>query len=222
MTQARYAAGTLAAAVLGLATVSSGATVSLIGPIGEHGTGFGNTLVLLALEAKGSATDALGGIDGNGELYGDAKKPNQIVTVADLMDEDITADNFCLIFNINEGGVGESLWLNRFTVDFYGPTGAKLFDSAVFDGPTEFEQLDGGTGKGGRQFKLTLDGTEAGLLFGDTGNRIGMSASLSDVHGGAECFYVYAGSVTPLPAGAWMGIIGLGALGVRRIVRRQR
>ena len=208
----------------------------------DKGAGFGSTSTILAVTTPGNSSTESGSVSWNGTTSltsGDATNSSQTLTAAaisTIVGGD--AENFSLIFNINEPGSpgDDNVLLHKFSANFYDPSGSPLF-SAVYDSgdsPLSLTMIDSGQGGAGHIFHVLLSSSEATQFFGDPNNRLGMSidaeSPIQQASGGAESFYMdsqYFGIAeiavpVPLPNSMSMGLILLGALMAWQGYRRYR
>lgn len=194
------------------------------------GQGFGNAPPVLTLKPHGNDSTEYGSVVWSGHddvLSDDAQKnKSQTVTVAQMLDQGVTQQNFGLLFNINEPGSKESLSVSKFSVDFYSPTGTKLL-SANFDGGASGLTLAGydhGQGKAGWTFRINMSDAEYASVFANPNNRIGMTVPcanrITNVAGGAEDFRFGAVGNTAVPEPLTLGLLVVG--GIIMIARRRR
>jgi hypothetical protein len=195
------------------AASSLGASISLVGPVDFGGTGFGNTLSVLALQGNGSQA---GGVawDGLSDVRtGDALPFSQTRSVEEILASGANVSDFGIVFNVAQPGSNPDVTLNQFAVVFYSATGSELF-VASFNTPTVFSQIDGGVGTGGHLFNIIFDPFEANF-FANATNRIGIRVTdaITGSLGAPESFYL-----VPAPSAC----IVAGALGLMTAVRRRR
>ncbi len=165
----------------------------------ENGTGFGNVLNTLTLQQQGSATTEAGSVlwDGtNDVLSGDAKPQSQTVTVAQLTAEDFNASNLIIILNLNQTGSDPWLDLHSFTVRFYTSVDGSSYFDAPYTGSTLALTPEGnglGTGQAGHVFRITFEGTQGDVFFGNDDHRIGVLVDTpidNQANSGPDNFYI--------------------------------
>jgi hypothetical protein len=199
------------------------ASVTLVGPLALQGTGFGNVDAVLTLMPQGNADTASGSVDRpapevNDVLTGDAEEDkSRTFSAGELAAAGIGADNFYMVFNINEPGAGTTVELDDFSLIFRDGSGNVLpFSPIMFDGPMELDQVGGGTGGAGWLFKINLMGES---FFDNASNRVGLSVSaINMVAGGPEVFFF---TPVPEPSSLILAATGLAA-GLLWILRRRR
>jgi hypothetical protein len=189
--------------------------------VDEHGTGFGNVLVVLAVQAKNSE---YGSVLWNGSSdveTGDATNQSQTRTVAELTEAGIDETNLSLIFNDAEGGDADPvLTLHDFDLVFQDADGVELFRE-TFDsgGGLPLAGAGEGVGVSGWRFDVVFDnGGDAAAFFDTPSNRIGMAIdceqAIEDTKGAAESFYVAgraaSGAHVPEPAALLQGLVAAG------------
>lgn len=206
-------------------SASAHASLELLGPIDQVGTGLGAVETILTLQSPANSTTEAGSVAWDGTqdvLTGDTIAINKTLTFAEVPIQH--ASELVIVFNPVEPGntTDNTITLTSLTVDFFSASGTLLFTSgALANAPLVFPITDLGTGKSG--FAFALDSTQAAtaeaLAFGanyNPLNRIGLSASLIDATGGHETFF---GVPIPEPETYAMMLAGLGLMGV--IARRR-
>jgi len=195
--------------------------------VDQSGTGFGNVLTILAVQATPSE---FGSVlwDGNDDVEaGDAANQSQTRTVSELLAAGIDETNLTLIFNINEGGDSDPvLTLHDFDLVFQNDAGAELFRE-TFDAGAGLDLDSAGTGNGasGWQFDVnfTTNAVIAAAFFDTLTNRIGMEVAsdqaIDNTKGSAESFFVT--SPVPEPSTLVQILLGLGALAAWRWRRKR-
>ena len=231
----RICAGLVVAMVFGVAQTAS-ATLILLGPNPEGGTGLGTVETVLTLSSPGSSSNETGCVrPGPGGTitancgFVDATVmtgEGQIGTPTLGTIGATSASDLRVVFNASEPA-SDSITLNNLVLSIYDPAGALLFASGP-SGPFVFPTTFSGTGNSG--FLFGLDATQAAQAQaaafgpGSANNRIGLGASLSNATGGLESFFVAATTqTTPVPDGGsavmLLGMALMGLAGVRRMMR---
>jgi hypothetical protein len=197
------------------------ASLTLLGPIDEVGTGLGAVDTILTLQSPGNTTNETGSVAWNGStdvVTGDTIAINQTLTFADLNVQH--ASEIVIVFNPVEPGntTDNSITLTDLRLNIFSPTGTALFSSGQLAGaPLTFPTTDLGTGKAG--FAFALDATQAaaaelaafGVNFNSL-NRIGLQAVIDDATGGHETFFGLTAPI-PEPETYAMMLAGLGLMG---------
>ena len=221
---------------LGLAHTAS-ATLILLGPNPEGGTGLGTVETVLTLSSPGSSTNETGCVrpSGSGSTtagcgFVDANVmtgQGQIGTPTLGTIGATTANDLRVVFNASEPAADE-ITINNLVLTIYSSTGTVLFTSGA-SGPFVFSTTFSGTGNSG--FLFGLDATQAAqaqaAAFGPgfANNRIGLGASLSNATGGLETFSVRAVTqAVAVPDGGsaamLLGMALMGLAGIRRMRNR--
>jgi hypothetical protein len=219
---------------LGIAQTAS-ATLILLGPNPEGGTGLGTVETVLTLSSPGSSSNETGCVRPSGSgstTAGCGFLDASVMTGAGQIGTPTlgaigatSASNLRVVFNASEPA-SDSITLNNLVLSIYDSTGTVLFTSGP-SGPFVFPTTFSGTGNSG--FLFGLDATQAAqaqaAAFGTgfANNRIGLGASLSNATGGLETFFVAAVPQTvPVPDGGslsmLLGLTLLGLAGVRRMM----
>ena len=210
-------------ATVAFAGVSQAATITFDGEVVESGTGIGTVLTELTVQDAPSESGAVARNGSADVITGDAKtgaSQTTTRTVEELLAVGVEADgsNLALVFNVTEPGNDPGVTLEDLTATFYDADGSVLFTAST---TTEYD-LDNnqGVGQSGWLFEVELSAAEADQFFSDSSNRLGLSADVTNSRGGPETIYV-AGvgtpQIIPIPAAAWMGLVGLGmAFAARR------
>lgn len=209
--------------------VGAGSITFLNQSVDLSGTGFGNTLRVLALQANGSESGSVAWNGASDALTADATNQSQTLTAQTLSSSGVTPSRFKLVFNIAEPGSGPTVKLFDFAMQFVDMAGVPLFGDLVYSAPVgglELNQVAAGIGGAGWLFDVDLTPAEAAAFFGTGTNRIGMSVAAAQAiqltGGAAEVFFV---APVPEPASwalAAMGAAILTAMGqVRRVGRRE-
>jgi len=194
--------------------------------VDEQGTGFGNVLTVLGLQATPSE---FGSVLWNGAvdvLTDDATNQSETQTVADLVLAGIDESNLTLIFNINEGGDSDPvLTLHDFDVVFQDSSGAVLFRETFDSGAgLPLAQPGSGNGASGWRFDVnfTTNSVLAAAFFTNPTNRLGMEIvsdqAIANTKGGADSFFVAA--VVPEPTTHLLLLLGTGPLVLWSMRRR--
>jgi hypothetical protein len=215
---------------LGIAHTAS-ATLILLGPNLESGTGLGTVETLLTLSSPGSSsnesgcvrpsgsgstTDSCGFVDAN-VMTG----AGQIGTPTLGSVGATSASDLLIVFNASEPAADE-ITLNNLVLTIYSSTGAVLFTSGP-SGPFVFPTTFSGTGNSG--FLFGLDATQAAqaqaAAFGTgfANNRVGLGASLSNATGGLETFSLAARTQTVPDGGSTAVILGIALMGLAAVRR---
>ena len=230
----RICAGLVVVMTLGIAQTAS-ATLILLGPNPEGGTGLGTVETVLTLSSPGSSSNETGCVRPSGSgstTAGCGFLDASVMTGAGQIGTPTlgaigatSASNLRVVFNASEPA-SDSITLNNLVLSIYDSTGTVLFTSGP-SGPFVFPTTFSGTGNSG--FLFGLDATQAAqaqaAAFGTgfANNRIGLGASLSNATGGLETFFVAAVPQTvPVPDGGslsmLLGLTLLGLAGVRRMM----
>jgi PEP-CTERM motif len=194
--------------------------------VDQNGTGFGNVLTILSVQATSSEFGSVLWDGGSDVESDDATNQSQTRTVAQLLAAGIDETNLTLIFNVNEGGDTDPvLTLHDFHVVFQDASGAELFRE-TFDAGGGLDLASAGMGNGvsGWQFDVnfTANAAAAATFFGTLTNRIGMEIAsdhaIENTKGSAESFFVAA--PVPEPSALVQILLGLGLLAAWRSRRR--
>lgn len=187
------------------------------------GTGFGNTLRILAVQANGSESGSVAWSGAADVLTGDATNQSQTLTAQTLASNGTSASRFKIVFNIAEPGNSPTVKLFDFAMQFTDAAGAPLFADLVYAAPVgglELSQVAAGIGGAGWLFDVNLTPAEALAFFGAGANRVGMSVAPGNAiqltGGAAEVFFV---APVPEPASWLLALIGAVALPL--VVRRR-
>lgn len=198
------------------------ATITFDGDEYSTGDGLGSVMTILTLQARPAEAGEVGWNGASDVITGDAKTgASQSLTrsVQELFDIGVKPDgsNLVLVFNVSEPGNDLGVTVDDLTATFYGVDGSTLFTAST-------DQSYGlgnttGVGKAGWLFNVAMSPEEAGQFFSNSANRIGLSTDVLSSAGAPETIFVAsAGSprIVPLPAAAWLGVVGLGAALIAR------
>jgi hypothetical protein len=217
----------ISTAVLVLVPTAAQATMTFTNTqVDENGTGFGNRLTILSVQANESEFGSILWDGSNDVDSGNATAQSATRTVTELLTAGITQDNFVVIFNINEGGDSAPvLTLQDFSLVFTSKAGVELFRETYNAGAgLPLDQAGNGNGASGWRFNVTFDGNAAAAasFFADPDNRVGMEVlrteAILDTKGGSESFYVV--STVPEPSSG--ALAALAAVAIHPVLRRRR
>ncbi|MBI5261822.1 MAG: PEP-CTERM sorting domain-containing protein [Bradyrhizobium sp.] len=201
----------------------------LVGASDVTAQGFGNANRIITFDSQGNDSTETGSttvINGVLTFSGDLAEPtsdNQKFGAPTLSQLNWTnASQVQLLFNANEGQAAQDKPINidTLTLSFYDNIGAVYSISTIQ--PISF--LSGEPGNGSAGYAIAVSNDEQALLnqfvfnlAGSSSFRIGISASLSDVNGGADSFNAVA--AVPEPS-TWamfiLGFAGIALLAYRR------
>lgn len=205
------------------------------------GTGFGAVNTVLTVQRNpASGPGAESGCSGpcaTGIAGGDEKPGTPHMGNPTLGEIGVTsASDIRIVFNADEpmSGLDPLISLDNLVLTILDPTATSIlgeYSSAAGSIVTDTEP-ESGIGNSGYVWKL--DAAQATALDAccfDLGNRVGLGANLSEAGDGPETFWVMSFETGPIPPSppvsaaepssvAMMGLLGIGALVVRRIRRR--
>lgn len=218
----RFSMALAAVATCALASVSQAATITFDEEVAESGTGIGSVLTVLTVQETPEEAGSVSW-DGSADVItGDAKtgaSQTTTRTVEELLEVGISDDgsNLALVFNIDETGNDDGVTLEDLTATFYDDDGSVLFTASTSS--TYDLGINSGIGNSGWLFEVELSDEEAEQFFSDSANRLGLSADVTGSRAGPETFYVAgigAPTIVPIPAAAWLGLIGIGMAAAAR------
>ena len=216
-------------------SISSHASLVLVGPAPTGGAGLGTELTVLTLTSPGSTTTESGSVirTASGDaITGDAKPGAAQTSTYSFNDLGTTqASDLRLIFNAVEPGTtagGEnSITLQNLVLTIYNSAGTAVFNSGTFASQT-FSSTFNGIGNAGYEFKLDAEQAAAAQLFAFGANRIGLSATATDATGGSETFFLTSrpttgggGSGNAVPEPGPLALVGVGMLALLATMRRK-
>lgn len=181
----------------------------------NNGTGIGNTINVLSLQANGSET---GSVIPTSVTTGDAKSDSHTYTSAQLTALGLTAANLGIVFNPNETGANapDTLDVASFSLNFYNGSGV-LQGSAQLTGalPVNIVPISTGTGSSG----WLMDYHNTGLLtqfFANSTWVLGGTGSILNTDDGPDNFYLVNLNVppAPIPEPGTMLLLGSGLVGL--------
>lgn len=225
----RYLIGILFAAMAFIPCASAD-SITITSETYQSGTGFGHIPNLLTLQAN---TTEEGSVEPPGStLHGDAKNTSRTYTVAQLESLGLNANNFALVFNISETGAGgDTVVLNKFSLDFYDSGRSLLGRLDDLTNPDESWASVSGSGSGTAGYIMRINqgagGASLSAFFLNPDNILGASALLTESWNGQENFYLirYEGDepmpTIPEPATLLLFGTGLTLLGLK-VNRRKR
>jgi hypothetical protein len=186
-------------------TLLSASDLTYLGTLDEHGTGLGNVATVLSVGDNEDTESGCVAWDGTEDVFGPGapacpsaiaggdEKTGASQTLTRTLGElgSPTPGELRLVFNAHEPGNDSLITLDYLVLQVFSPTGAVLF-TASLEGSLDLVPGDAGIGKSGFVFALSDPGAAA-AAFTDPANRIGLAATLSNVDGGFETFYLAQG-----------------------------
>jgi hypothetical protein len=218
------------AACLSLGAVGAQASVILIGPVGQQGTGIGGEFTLLNIQSPANTTTESGSVSWNGttsvvtgsQIAGGSNNQTWTFAAAGINQ----ASDLRVILNINEPGNDRDILLNSLVFNVYSGAGNVVWTGSLA-APVPLTQTQSGIGSAGYSFGLDAPQAAALQALFNTNLRFGISSSISNASGGFETFFL-ANARTPsegptvkVPEPATLGLLGLGLVGLA-IVRRRK
>lgn len=220
------------AACLSLGAIGGAqASVILVGPVQDTGTGIGSQFTLLNITSPANTTNESGTVFWNGstsvangsDIQGGTNNQTYTFATAGISQ----ASDLRVIFNINEPGNDRTVSLNSLVFNVYGNAGNLVWTGSLAS-PVTLEGTQSGVGSAGYLFRL--DTTQAAALqaLWNANLHFGISSSISNASGGYETFFLAnAASVTPgpgpqVPEPGTLALLGLSMLGGVAVVRRKK
>jgi hypothetical protein len=220
----------IAAAAVFTVSASSHASLVLIGPVDQTGTGIGAVKTVLTLnnDNDGTTSGAVVRTSSGDQTTGNTQPGASHNSTYSFGQLNITsASNLQFVFNPVEPGnaLTNSITLETMVLTIYTDAGVALF-SAGLDHSYFFPATETGTGVSGFLFGLDAAQALAAQAFVGTTNRIGLAASLSSATGGPDTFFVSVlggeGPGNNVPEPGTVALLGLGIAGLTAMRRRSK